>query len=211
MLHIESFSFNPFSENTLVIYNDNKEAFIIDPGNFSTSENAVIGHFIEEKQLQVQKIILTHAHIDHVLGLYWATKTFETSVTLHKEENEILSMAHLSAQKYGIPFNPVEPKLEIIEEGEIINLGKEVFKVLFLPGHSPGHIGLYNEKSEVLISGDVIFQGSIGRTDLYKGNHQALIASIKNKVFTLPDSVKIYPGHGPTTTVGYEKQYNPFF
>lgn len=211
MLTIKSFSFNPFSENTYIVYNENRNAYIIDPGNFTDDENLMLKKFIDENQLTVKNILLTHAHIDHVLGLQWAYDTFKVPVLLHEIETEILERNPIDAMRFGFQFQKFEGELRFINESDILTLDEDQFKILFVPGHSPGHIAFYSEAQNLIISGDVLFEGSIGRTDLYKGNHAQLIESISTKMFTLPLETKVYNGHGNPTNIGFEKDYNPFF
>ncbi|MBW8362647.1 MAG: MBL fold metallo-hydrolase [Kaistella sp.] len=211
MLHLKSFAFNPFSENTYVVFNDHKNAFILDPGNFSEAETAVLEKFISENQLNVQNILLTHAHIDHVLGLQWAFDTFKVPVLMHELDKEILDRNPMSARQFGFFFKPFEGEMEYLEENKTLKLDEDEFKILHVPGHSPGSIAFHSETQKFVISGDVLFEGSIGRTDLYKGNHEQLINSIKTKLFILDEETKVYNGHGNPTTVGFEKNHNPFF
>lgn len=211
MLQIKSFAFNPFSENTYVVFNDTKNAFIIDPGNFSDSETAMLEKFIHDQDLKVRNILLTHAHIDHVLGLQKAYDLYKVPVLLHELEKEMLDRNPMDANRFGFFFKPFEGEMEFISENEILKLDNDEFKILHVPGHSPGHIALHNETQKFIISGDVLFEGSIGRTDLYKGNHEQLIESIKTKLFVLDEETKVYNGHGNPTTVGFEKNHNPFF
>ncbi len=210
MIHIQSFAFNPFSENTYVIYNDKKNAFIVDPGNFTPDENKILENFIVEKGLKVENILLTHAHIDHVLGLQWTFDKYQVPVLMHETEKEILDRNPLDANRFGFFFKPFEGTIHFVKEGEKIVLGDEIFEVLYVPGHSPGHIAYHHANEKIVISGDVLFEGSIGRTDLYKGNHAELLGSIRTKIFVLPEDTKVYNGHGNPTSVGFEKQYNPF-
>ncbi|MCP2037634.1 MBL fold metallo-hydrolase [Chryseobacterium sp. HSC-36S06] len=211
MLQIKSFAFNPFSENTYIVFNDTKNAFIIDPGNFSDPETAMLEKFIHDQDLKVRNILLTHAHIDHVLGLQKAYDVYNVPVILHELEKEMLDRNPMDANRFGFFFKPFEGEIEFISESEILKLDNDEFKILHVPGHSPGHIALHNETQKFIISGDVLFEGSIGRTDLYKGNHEQLIESIKTKLFVLDEETKVYNGHGNPTTVGFEKNHNPFF
>ncbi|SKC02054.1 Glyoxylase, beta-lactamase superfamily II [Soonwooa buanensis] len=210
MLHIKTFAFNPFSENTYIIYNDDKEAFIIDPGNFQIHETQQIESFLDDNQLKVKNILLTHAHIDHVLGLQWAYDKYDVPVLLHLNDKELLDRAPMSAMQFGFAFTPFVGNLEFLNDGDVIKLGDEEFKILFVPGHSPGSIAFYNEKEAFVISGDVLFYGSIGRTDLYKASYEQLIESIKTKLLVLNPDTKVYSGHGDPTTIGFEKDFNPF-
>ena len=211
MLQIRSFVFNPFSENTYVVYNDHKNAFIIDPGNFSTEETRLLQNFIEENDLKIQNILLTHAHIDHVLGLQTVYNLYNVPVLLHETEKEILDRNPMDANRFGFFFKPFEGEIQFLKENEVLKLDEDEFKILHVPGHSPGHIAFHNEAQKFVVSGDVLFEGSIGRTDLYKGNHEQLLESIRTKLFILDGDTKLYNGHGNPTTVGFEKDYNPFF
>ena len=211
MLHIKSFAFNPFSENTYIVFNENKNAFIIDPGDFSEVENNILNQFIIDNELKVQNILLTHAHIDHVLGLQKAFDKYKVPILMHELEKEILDRNPMDANRFGFFFKPFEGEISYLNENEIISVDEDEFKILHIPGHSPGHIAFYSEAQKFIISGDVLFEGSIGRTDLYKGDAQELLKSIREKLFVLEDETKVYNGHGNPTTVGFEKSYNPFF
>lgn len=211
MLHLQSFAFNPFSENTYVVYNEHKNAFIIDPGNFSEHETQLLENFISENGLNIKNIILTHAHIDHVLGLQWAYDKFKVPVIMHEAEKEILERNPMSTRQFGFFFKPFEGEIHFISENEILKLDEDELKVYHVPGHSPGHVAYHCENQKFVISGDVLFQGSIGRTDLYKGDHKQLLETIRTKLFTLSDETEVFSGHGNPTTVGFEKNYNPFF
>jgi glyoxylase-like metal-dependent hydrolase (beta-lactamase superfamily II) len=211
MLHIKSFAFNPFSENTYIVFNENKNAFIIDPGDFSEVENNILNQFIIDNELKVQNILLTHAHIDHVLGLQKAFDKYKVPILMHELEKEILDRNPMDANRFGFFFKPFEGEISYLNENEIISVDEDEFKILHVPGHSPGHIAFYSEAQKFIISGDVLFEGSIGRTDLYKGDAQELLKSIREKLFVLEDETKVYNGHGNPTTVGFEKSYNPFF
>lgn len=211
MLQVKSFTFNPFSENTYVVFNEKKNALIIDPGNFNDDETEQLHQFIADEQLLVTNILLTHAHIDHVLGLQKAFDLYKVPVLLHELDQEILDRNPMDANRFGFFFQPFEGEISYLKENDLLNLDEDQFKILHVPGHSPGHIAFYNETQEFMISGDVLFEGSIGRTDLYKGNSEQLLESIKTKLFVLPEQTKVYNGHGNPTTIGFEKNYNPFF
>lgn len=211
MLHIQSFAFNPFSENTYIVFNDNKNAFIIDPGNFTTEETQTLQKFIADKELKVQNILLTHAHIDHVLGLQTVYDHYKVPVLMHQLEQEVLDRNPMDANRFGFFFKPFVGEIQYLKEDEILKLDDDQFKVLHVPGHSPGHIAFYNEAQKFMISGDVLFEGSIGRTDLYKGNSEQLITNITSKIFPLPEETRVFNGHGNPTTVGFEKNHNPYF
>ncbi|RQO36834.1 MBL fold hydrolase [Chryseobacterium sp. KBW03] len=210
MLQIQGFVFNFASENTYIIYNDNKNAWLIDPGNMSGQETQAIDNFIKENGLNIQKILLTHAHIDHVFGLQWAFDTFKVPVNMHQEDQEVLDMLQASGVRFGMQIDPVKVEVEYINEGDELDLDGEKFKIYHVPGHSPGSVVYHNENQKFMISGDVLFEGSIGRTDLYKGNYDQLIDGIKSKLFILDNDTQVFSGHGNPTSIGFEKQYNPF-
>lgn len=211
MINIQIFTFNPFSENTYVIYNENQNGVILDPGNWNEKETEILENFITEKKIKIQNILLTHAHIDHVLGLQWAFDTYKVSVKIHQEEKEILDRNPMSARNYGFDFKPFIGEIEFVNEGETYNIDEDFFQIFHVPGHSPGSLAFYNEAQKFVISGDALFQGSIGRTDLYRGNHEQLLESISTKLFSLPEETEVFSGHGNATQIGFEKNHNPFF
>jgi glyoxylase-like metal-dependent hydrolase (beta-lactamase superfamily II) len=202
--------FNFASENTYVLFNENKNAWLIDPGNMNEQETQAISNFITENNLKIEKILLTHAHIDHVLGLQWAFDTFKVPVTMHQEDQEVLDMLQASGARFGFQIPAVKVDTEYINEGDELDFDGEKFKIYHVPGHSPGSVVYHNETQKFMISGDVLFEGSIGRTDLYKGNYDQLIEGIKTKLFVLDEETQVLSGHGNPTTIGFEKQYNPF-
>lgn len=211
MFQLQAFVFNFASENTYLLYNENKNTWIIDPGNFTEKETELISNFIKEKELNITKILLTHAHIDHVMGLQWAVDTFKLPVFMHKEDKEVLDMLPMSGNRFGITLKPVNAEIQYVAEGNELDFEGEIFKIYHVPGHSRGSVVYHNESQKFLISGDVLFQGSIGRTDLYKGNYEQLIEGIKTKLFVLDPETQVFSGHGNPTTIGFEKDYNPFF
>lgn len=210
MLYLKSFCFGPFHENTYVIYNSDNEAFIIDPGNSNNTENQILKSFIEEKQLRLTRLLLTHAHIDHVMGNRFIYDTYGLLPEVNKNDLLFIDRMQQSATMYGLSCEQSPAPEKFINDGDIISLGQYHFKCLFTPGHSPGSISFYNTENKLLISGDVLFNGSIGRTDLPMGNFETLMESIKQKLFLLPDDVRVYSGHGPVTSIGQEKQTNPY-
>ena len=211
MLNIQIFTFNPFSENTYVIYNENKNGILLDPGNWNEKETEILENFITEKEIKIQNILLTHAHIDHVLGLQWAFDNYKVSVKMNQEEKEILDRNPMSARNYGFDFKPFIGEIEFVNEGETYHIDEDFFQIFHVPGHSPGSLAFYNEAQKFVISGDALFQGSIGRTDLYRGNHEQLLENISTKLFSLPEETEVFSGHGNATQIGFEKNHNPFF
>ena len=210
-MNIQVFNFNPFQENTYVIYEENNNCIIIDPGCYTNDEENQLSNFIESKKLNPTKLINTHCHIDHVLGNRFVQEKWNIDLYINKLELPILDSAKNIAKTYG--FNNYkhckDPK-HFINEKTIIQLGNNSFNILFTPGHSPGHICLHNKKKNILIGGDLIFKESVGRTDLPGGDHNILLESIRTKILTLKEDTLIYCGHGPSTTLAWEKKYNPF-
>jgi glyoxylase-like metal-dependent hydrolase (beta-lactamase superfamily II) len=210
MLHIQVFVFNPFQENTYVLYDESKEAVIIDPGCYEDDEKSELTEFIRANELKVMMLLNTHCHIDHVLGNAFIKETYHTKLFLHLNDEPVLKAVGVYASNYGFHQYAESSADKYLKDGDEIDFGHQKFKVLFVPGHSPGHIVFYNEKEKVVIGGDVLFKNSIGRTDLPGGDADTLIKSIHEKLFTLPDDVTVFPGHGPTTVIGFEKVSNPF-
>ncbi len=210
-MNIKSFTFNAFSENTYILYDETKECTIIDPGCSNVAECKEMSDFINENHLLPVKLINTHCHIDHILGNKYISETYRLKLTAHKKEAQVLQFGVQTALMYQISYDP-SPAIEIfIDEGDTITFGKSSLNVLFTPGHSPASISLLSIDAKMLISGDVLFQGSIGRTDLPGGNFETLTRVIRSKFFTLPDETRVYSGHGDPTTIGVEKMTNPFF
>lgn len=211
MLKLKSFTFNPFYENTYILYDESSECVIIDPGCSNASENQEISAFIMDNKLKPVHLINTHCHIDHILGNKYISEKYDLKLTAHKKETSVLQFGTQTAMMYQISYDS-SPAIEIfIDEGDKVKFGNSELEVLFTPGHSPASISLLNRESKMLIAGDVLFQGSIGRTDLPGGNFETLTRVIRSKFFTLPDDVVVYPGHGDSTTIGIEKRTNPFF
>ena len=210
-MNIKSFTFNPFQENTYIVYDKSKECLIIDPGCYTDAERKELKAFIEEKELTPIKLINTHCHIDHVLGNNFASEQWDIQLYMHREDLPVLEKVEGIGKMYGIEDYEGSPyPKHFLAQGDTLTFGKSSFEILFTPGHAPGHICLYSKENNLLIAGDVIFQGSIGRTDLPGGNHGTLIKSIITQLFPLPNETQVFCGHGPSTNLGYEKEHNPF-
>ncbi len=210
MLSIKSFTFNYLQQNTFVLYNQHRNAIIIDPGCYFPSEKRTLHEFITNNQLTVKKLLNTHCHLDHVFGNKWVFETFGLQPHIHPQEEQILAYAPQSGIEFGLPFENYEGPLHFFYDGDIITLDEDVLKVIHTPGHSPGSVGFYCESQQLIISGDVIFRLSVGRTDLPFSDFNTLVNSIKNKLFRLPDQTLILCGHGGSTTIGQEKLDNPY-
>lgn len=210
MLHIHSFEFSPIRENTYLLYNEHKDCIIIDPGCYDEEERGLLRDFISQKQLTPRFLLNTHCHLDHVFGNKYVAETYGLTPYIHELEKPLLDYAPISGLQYNLPFDHYIGELTFISEGDEIIIGEDVLKVLFTPGHSPGSISFYCEKQSFVVSGDVLFQQSIGRTDLPGGNHELLLNTIRKELFTLPDNTVVYSGHGMKTDIGSEKRLNPF-
>lgn len=212
-MKIQSFEFNLFGVNTYVVWDEStKEAAIIDPGMASSEEQRTLIDFIEMHQLSVRHLINTHLHIDHTLGNDLITQRYNTPTEAHSADAPLGQGRAAQAQMFHLRI-PTPTPLQIgveLNDGDRITLGKEYLQVISVPGHSPGSIALYCPQSGFVITGDALFQGSIGRTDLPGGNHAQLISSISNRLLTLPENTIVYPGHGAPTSIGHEVRYNPF-
>lgn len=210
MLQVQAFTFNPMQENTYIIYNAEKEACIIDPGCYFASEEKELMDFVRSNALKPLYLLNTHCHLDHIFGNRFIHKTFGLPLHLHRLEKQVLDLGPVSGQMWGFPFENYDGELIYFEEGDLIRLGEEVLHIFFTPGHSPGHVCFYSKEHKFLIGGDVLFNGSIGRTDLPGGNFDTLEQSIKTKLYTLPGDVIVHPGHGESTTIEDERTSNPF-
>jgi hydroxyacylglutathione hydrolase len=211
MISIKKFVFSPFQENTYIVYNQQKNAIVVDPGCYENQEKEALKSFIKTEGLTVKKLINTHCHLDHVFGNRFVCDSYQVLPEYHKLDEPTMKMAPISASMYGIPGFEESPKCEeYLMENTVLSLDEDEFELRFCPGHAPGHLVLVNHSQKLVIGGDVLFRASIGRTDLPGGNHQSLIDSIKSQLFTLSDDFLVYSGHGPETTIGYEKENNPF-
>jgi hydroxyacylglutathione hydrolase len=210
-MQTHAFTFNPFSENTYVLYDETGEAVVVDPGCVFPDEEKELGGFIFENKLTVKSILLTHAHIDHVLGCSFVSKTFGVGITMHKEDLFLLQRATDIGRMYGIPVAEPPSPDDFLVGGDMFSFGNSSLEVRFTPGHSPGSISFVHHASRSVFSGDVLFSGSIGRTDLPGGNMDLLLDSIRKQLFSLPDDFTFFSGHGPIGRIGVEKRQNPFF
>lgn len=210
MFQIKIFNCNPFQENTYLLYNENRNCVIIDPGMYNASEQILFENFLKENDLTPKVLINTHCHIDHVFSNQYCVEKYGLELGIHQEDLQVLQAAEFSARSYQLNYNPSPNPAYYIEPLSEIKLDNDVLKVLFTPGHSPGSISFYCEKQHFCIVGDALFFQSIGRTDFPGGHHQTLIDSIKTQLFSLPDNTIVHSGHGAQTTIGHEKQFNPF-
>ena len=210
MLKIKSFVFSPIQENTYLLYNEFNDCLIIDPGCYFSEEKDELKDFIIQSSLLPRMLLNTHCHLDHVFGNKFVAETWGLTLNLHEKEKKLLDYAPTSGLMYNMPFDNYVGEYIYLKERDVVKLGEDELAVIEAPGHSPGHICFYCAKQNFIISGDVLFNRSIGRTDLPGGNHETLLKNIREKLFVLPDETVVYSGHGPETTIGEEKKYNPF-
>ena len=210
MIQIKSFVFNPFSENTYVLHDETGEAVIVDPGCYDKAELKQLYDYIETNSLKPVRIINTHAHIDHVLGVAAVKIKYNIPFSLHRIDEPLLKAVKTYASNYGFTHFD-EPEIDsYIDEGDTVTFGNSSLRILFVPGHAPGHVAFVHDEQQFVIGGDVLFRQSIGRTDLPGGDLEILLDSIRTKLFTLADGYTVYAGHMQPTTIGYEKKNNPF-
>ena len=211
MIQIQTFTFNGFQENTYVLFDDTKECIIVDPGCYDNHEQETLSKFITKNKLKPVQLINTHCHIDHVLGNHFVAEKWKLNLAMHELDVPTLKAVKDYYNVYGFHNYKESPlPTHFLNEGEKVKFGASELDILFTPGHAPGHIVLHSKKDDFIIGGDVLFQMSIGRTDLPSGDYDTLIRSIKEKLFPLDDKTIVYCGHGPTTTIGFEKTNNPF-
>ncbi len=210
MPSIASLTFNPFQENTYILYDETLECVILDPGCYTQAERDELKQFIEAKNLKPVKLVNTHCHIDHVFGNAFVAKEWNLKLEAHKLEIPLLEKVPQIGEMYGVPAEESPAISTFLDEGDMLKFGNSSFEIIFTPGHSPGSLSFYHEKEKFVISGDVLFYQSIGRYDFPNSNYEDLVHSIKGKLFKLPDDVTVFSGHGPETQIGFEKVNNPF-
>jgi glyoxylase-like metal-dependent hydrolase (beta-lactamase superfamily II) len=211
MAQVKVFENNPFQENTYILYDETGECAIIDPGMYTAAEQNAVITFIKANNLKPALLLNTHCHIDHVLGNKLVYDIYELKPQFNEGELEVLESVIAYAPAMGMHYDTSPVPDVFLPESGSIKFGNTILTLIFAPGHSPAHLCFYDEAAGLLIGGDVLFRGSIGRADLPGGDYLTLIKNIEEKLFTLPDSCIVYPGHGPETTIGFEKRHNPFF
>lgn len=208
-MEIVQFTVGPFAENTYLLIQNGK-GVLIDPGFFSNEEFRLLTAKLEEENCELVAILLTHAHVDHVLGLRLVLTRYDVPVYLSHEDLAVWENFELQAKQFGFQNAGFDFTPQELPSDSAITVDGFTFEALYTPGHSPDHISFYFEEHNFLIAGDALFRESIGRTDLYKGDLETLLTSIRNKLYTLPHDTDVYPGHGPATTIGHEIKNNPF-
>lgn len=208
-MELHSFTVGPFAENTYLLING-ADALLVDPGFNESAELNAFQQKLDESPASLKAIILTHAHVDHVLGLQKVLGQYDVPVYLNDTDRYLWNNFASQAQMFGFQAADFNFDPESLPAAENWTIGSFTFDNLYTPGHAPDHISLYHRESEILIAGDALFREGIGRTDLYKGSMEVLKKSIREKLYRLPDGTTVYPGHGPKTTIGHEKKANPF-
>lgn len=209
-MQIARFTFNSFMENTYVLFDDTAECVIIDPGCFDAEEQKELAEFIHTKGLKPVKLLLTHCHIDHVLGNNFVFDRYGLRPHIHSADEFLLRAVSATAAAFGLSVPPSPEPEASLSDGGTLKFGSTVLELIHTPGHSPGSICFYHRTSGNLIGGDVLFEASIGRTDLPGGDYDTLMRSIIHRLFLLPDATVVHPGHGDPTSIGFEKSNNPF-
>lgn len=209
-IRIHTLIFNDFGVNTYILEAENQECIIVDAACHSTKEQTSLKELISSRNLQLKLQISTHSHVDHLMGCTFVKNTYQTPWLIHTDGTTLLNQASAFASMFGLSIEAPTSPDGYVEDGEEIQLGVNKLKILHTPGHAQGSICIYCEAENFVITGDVLFNGSIGRTDLPGGNTETLLNSIAKKLLVLPAETKVYPGHGPTTTIGDEKRNNPY-
>jgi len=210
MIQVKQFVLNPFQENTYVVYDQSSEAVIIDGGCYSESEVDEVKRYIDAKNLKVKCIIATHGHIDHVIGIQALKEVYKVECFAHAEDLPLIATTPSQARMFGLMIDKVPSIDKTVKEGDKITFGISTIEIIHTPGHSQGGICLFLREQKILFAGDTLFRGSIGRTDLVGGNYERLIESIIHKILPLGDDIVVYPGHGDSTTIEYERKNNSY-
>lgn len=211
MANIKEFVFNHFEENTYIVWDDSKQCIIIDPGMNSAAENSKLAEFVSDNGLTVGKVLLTHAHIDHIAGLRFVCDTYNLPITAHADSMSFLKQAESYGSMMGFGTQNMDDlAFEAIDDNAVIAIGTTEIKALYVPGHAAGSMAYVLKDPNVVFTGDALFRQSIGRTDLPTGDYDMLMKMLNTKILTLDDDCEVLPGHGPNTTIGDEKNMNPF-
>ena len=210
MMKLKSFVFNAFQVNCFVLYDDSSECIIVDASCYEEDEYNSLFSFIEKNSLKPKALLNTHGHVDHLTGTKRVCEKYGINFFMHRGDNSLLENAVLHGKIFGFSIQPPPEPHGWIADGDFFSFGNSGITAWHAPGHSPGSLIFYEKDSKILITGDVLFAGSIGRTDLSGGNFNTLIDSINTKILILPDDTQIFPGHGPASFVGIEKEQNPF-
>ncbi|MGQ8338719.1 MBL fold metallo-hydrolase [Sunxiuqinia sp. A32] len=210
MIQIQKFTFNPVQENTYLLYDETGECIIIDAGCHFDYEKEELDSFITDKGLKPVKLVNTHCHFDHILGITHCRTKYKIPFYAHQADEFLIENAVAHGDRFAVPVEPIDKPDHYLDEGDLVEFGNSKLEIIHVPGHAPGSLVFHQPEQQFILVGDVLFYGSIGRTDLPQGSFEQLISNIKNKLFILPNETVVYSGHGPETSIGFEKQNNPF-
>jgi len=210
MIRIKKFVVNPFGENSYVLSDETMEALVVDAGFYFQEEREQLIHYLTENGLKPVRLVNTHCHFDHVMGVDFIRQKFGIPFECHAEDAFWLTLASAQSRSFGISMENPAAADGTITEGESVMFGRSPLRIIHVPGHSPGHVAFYAEQEHFLLAGDVLFSGGIGRSDLPGGNYARLMQSITEKLLVLPPETTVYSGHGTETSVGWEKTHNPY-
>jgi len=210
MIQLEILIFNSFQVNTFLLWDETGDCLVVDPAFYSEEERRMFDDLISERGLKLTAQINTHCHVDHVLGVQHILSQYGCPLRAHREEAKVLENAPLMGNIFGLNVEPISGIDKNIEDNEIIHIGNQSLQSIHVPGHSPGSLAFYSREEGFVITGDALFQGSIGRTDLPGGDYDQLIQSIRSRLLVLPMETVVYPGHGSSSTISYECTENPF-
>ncbi|WP_251620653.1 MBL fold metallo-hydrolase [Odoribacter lunatus] len=211
-MEVQIFVNNPWEENTVVLYDDTREAAVVDCGCFTEKEREMLVSFLEKRGLVPKVLLNTHLHPDHIFGNEFMKDTYHLETQASREDDFLIEHAVSFAAMLGISGIAQPPAVgTYLQDGDVVVFGNTSLEVIAIPGHSPGGLCFYNRKDKILVTGDVLFAGSVGRSDFPGGDGEKLLSGIRERLFVLEDDVKVIPGHGPMTTIGGEKRHNPFF
>lgn len=208
-MEVRTFTFNPFQTNCYVCHSDG-EGVLVDAASSTPEEHRQIEEYIARRGITIKHLLLTHGHIDHIFGCRHFSDRFDMPFRMHRADAPLLAHAPEQSAMFGVPLDdPPEPSPDLDQDAEI-SFGGVRWRVLHTPGHSPGSVSFYDEQNQTVLAGDVLFAGSIGRTDLWRGSLSVLMESIFQKLVPLGDDVRVLSGHGEETTIGHERRSNPF-
>ncbi|WP_423129283.1 MBL fold metallo-hydrolase [Gaoshiqia sp. Z1-71] len=210
MIQIQKFTFNPIQENTYILYDETGDCIIVDAGCYFDDERLELTGFIEKNHLKPVMLVNTHCHFDHILGISFCRSKYQIPFLAHAGDLFLVENVVSQAALFGMTVEPVDAPDRFIDEGDRVQFGHSHLELIHVPGHAPGSLVLYQPEQKFLLAGDVLFYGSIGRTDLPQGSFEQLVGNIKSKLLVLPEDVVVYSGHGPETGIGFEKWSNPF-
>ena len=210
MVKVEALVFNAFQVNTYLVSDSQGNCLVVDPAFYTPDEADYFDRYIMSQGMKVGGQVNTHCHVDHVLGVRHLRNKYGCKLRAHQNESALLNNVPMMGEVFGLQVEPLEGIEEILNDQDEIPVGDSLLRAIMVPGHSPGSLAFYSEEGGFVVTGDVLFQGSIGRTDLPGGDYDTLIRSIREKLLCLPPETIVYPGHGEPTSIAVEARENPF-